>query len=172
MSQKGNFPMPFDPDRHHRHSMRLPNYDYTQPGTYYLTLCTHQRACLFGEILDGVMNLNPFGTIVTEDWAHLPKHHPHLALDVFVVMPNHLHGILVLCEENTRSISDIMRGFKSFSARRINRLRQLNGVAVWQTAFYDHVVRDESDLARIREYIVNNPARWAEDVENQADGDG
>ena len=88
--------MPYNPTRHDRRSIRLKGYDYTSPGAYFLTLCTHQRQCLFGGIVDGVMHLNAWGQIVERDWLAIPNHNSHVELDEFVVMPNHFHGILII----------------------------------------------------------------------------
>ena len=88
--------MKYDPQKHHRRSIRLKGHDYTSPGAYFITICTHQRQCLFGEIVDGEMQLNEFGKWVDACWQRLPTHFPHLQLDRFVVMPNHIHGILTL----------------------------------------------------------------------------
>lgn len=91
--------MKYDPTKHHRRSIRLKGYDYTQPGTYFITICTHHQQCLFGELVESKMQLNQFGQIVRSHWLKLPKYHPHLQLDVFVVMPNHIHGILALTND-------------------------------------------------------------------------
>src|SRR5260221_5654540 len=101
--------MAYDPDKHHRRSIRLDGYDYAQEGAYFITICTHHREELFGEVQDGAMLLNANGHLVTEHWQKLPDFHLNLALDVFVVMPNHLHGILILSETNNPSkpISEI-----------------------------------------------------------------
>jgi REP element-mobilizing transposase RayT len=88
--------MKYDPQKHHGRSIRLKGHDYTSPGAYFITICTHQRQCLFGEIIDGEMQLNEFGKWVDACWKRLPTHFPHLQLDRFVVMPNHIHGILTL----------------------------------------------------------------------------
>ncbi|MBW4521018.1 MAG: hypothetical protein KME16_15105 [Scytolyngbya sp. HA4215-MV1] len=88
--------MKYDPDKHHRRSIRLQEYNYTAPGAYFITLCTRQRQCLFGAIVNGEMQLNALGQMVNAYWQRLPSHFPHLTLDAFVVMPNHIHGILVL----------------------------------------------------------------------------
>lgn len=83
-----------DPAKHHRRSIRLKGYDYSQPGAYYVTVCTQNRTCLLGGVVDGVMRLNEYGEIVARTWNDLPNHNPHIELDAFVVMPNHVHGIL------------------------------------------------------------------------------
>ena len=86
--------MLYDPNRHHRRSIRLKEYDYTQPGAYFITICTHDRAGLFGEIVDGEMRLNDCGRVAEQCWLDIPSHFPHAELDAFVIMPNHVHGIL------------------------------------------------------------------------------
>jgi putative transposase len=90
--------MPYDPDKHHRRSVRLKDFDYSQPGAYYVTLCTIGRLCLFGEVVDGIMILNDMGRIVEDCWHELPAHYPHVALDAIVIMPNHVHAVIVLVE--------------------------------------------------------------------------
>ncbi len=91
--------MTFNPEKHHRRSIRLQEYDYTQPGAYFVTICTYQRQCLFGEIIDAAMHLNTCGEIVQACWNNLPNHFPFMELDAFVIMPNHIHGIIILTEQ-------------------------------------------------------------------------
>jgi putative transposase len=282
--------MAYDPEKHHRRSIRLKGYDYTQPGAYFITICTHGRECLFGEIIDGEMHLNEAGQIVVQTWQDLPNHVPNVQLDAFVVMPNHVHGIIIITDHAegigaglkparttmgpdsaadsgstagpgsvgagsvgagsvgagsvgagsepapttttapgsaagfgpttgsgpvgagptmgsgptaapgsttgsdpvgagsepaptepaptepaptepapTRSsygLPEIVRQFKTFSARRINELRGTPGTPVWQRNYYEHIIRNESSLNRIRQYIAENPARWDADQEN------
>ncbi|MBI2934295.1 MAG: transposase [Chloroflexi bacterium] len=158
-----------------RRSLRLKEYDYSQSGAYFVTLCTYERESLFRRIVDYEMKMNAYGVIADECWRDLPSHYPGVSLDVVVVMPNHLHGIVWLSDEQkdeartdaarTKQIAlpEVIRGFKTFSARKLNEMRQTRGVPVWQRNYYEHVVRDEPDLTAIREYIVNNPAKWAED---------
>ena len=161
-----------------RRSIRLKGYDYSQAGAYFVTVCTHRRACLFGEIVGDAMRPNACGTIVMQAWDVLPTHYPHVALDAFVVMPNHVHGIVLFADDTLgaglkpapthkhHALSEIVRAFKTFSARTINERRATPGAPVWQRNYYEHVVRDETALNRIREYIANNPARWADDPDN------
>lgn len=181
--------MTYDPERHHRRSIRLQNYDYASPGAYYITLCVKNRECLFGEIVDGTMRLNPYGTIVNAVWHGLPNHYPHVELDAWVIMPNHVHGIIVLADTpvgagfkpaptdpakpaptatptKRHGLPEIVRAFKTFSARRINDMRKTPGTSIWQRNYYEHIVRSEASLNRIRHYIINNPTRWAVDHEN------
>ena len=95
--------MPYDSQKHHRRSIRLKGYDYTQPGAYYITLCTKARQCLFGDVVKGEMRLNSLGYIAFTCWQAIPNHFPHVELDAFVIMPNHLHGILVISDTLTRA---------------------------------------------------------------------
>ncbi len=94
--------MLYDPQRHHRHSIRLKGYDYTQPGAYFVTLCIRHRECLLGEIIKGVMHLSPFGCIVEKEWYRTTAVRRNVELDAFVIMPNHIHGIIVLTDTNSR----------------------------------------------------------------------
>lgn len=166
--------MKYNPHIHHRRSIRLKGYDYSRPGAYFITICTHQRECLLGEIIDGQIQLNQFGKIVQYHWQNLEKHHSHIQLDEFVVMPNHFHGIIII---NTKldtdtsiniqqtAIPEIIRGFKTFSARQINKLRHQPGVPLWQRNYYERIIRDEEELNQIKKYIINNPQNWEKDLE-------
>jgi len=237
--------MTYDPEKHHRRSIRLKGYDYTQPGAYFITICTQGRECLFGEIIDGEMHLNEAGQIVVQTWQDLPNHISNVQLDAFVVMPNHVHGIIIITERaggigagfkparttmgpgsaggagstagpgsvgagsvgagsepapttttapgpaagsgpttgsgpvgagsepaptaparSSHGLPEIVRQFKTFSARRINELRGTPGTPVWQRNYYEHIIRDEFSLSRIRQYIAENPARWDADREH------
>ncbi|MCH8989105.1 MAG: transposase [Chloroflexi bacterium] len=181
--------MTFDPEKHARGSIRLPRYDYTQPGAYFITICAADRRCIFGEIIDGTMRLNRNGLIAAAQWAGLPKHYSNAMLDEFVLMPNHVHGIICLTDGQHSSVGagfkpaltspqskprhrlpEIIRGFKTFSSRSINQLRGTAGAPVWQRNYYEHVVRGEDDLDHIRRYIIENPLKWAEDPENPITG--
>src|SRR5438094_6505812 len=93
----------FDPDKHHRRSIRLQDYDYSQDGAYFVTICAFDHVCVFGEITDGIMRLNDAGVIVRAAWDDLPRHYPHVVLDAFVIMPNHVHGIIVIEGESIRA---------------------------------------------------------------------
>jgi putative transposase len=158
--------MPNDPPPRRR-SLRLPGYDYSQAGAYFVTACTQNRLMLFGEVIDCDVRLNEMGTIVQQTWDDLPRHYHGIDLDAFIVMPNHVHGIIILADQSERrhAIPEIVRGFKTFSARRVNERVGKRGV-LWQRGYYEHVIRNEKALDRIRAYIANNPARWADDPEN------
>ena len=180
--------MTYDPHKHHRRSIRLQGYDYAQAGAYFVTICTQNRECLFGDVVDGAMRLNEFGEIVRLTWEDLPNHVANIVLDAFVVMPNHAHGVIFITDsvvvgagsepaptepaptQHTQPrrypLPEIIRQFKTFSARRINELRGTPGISVWQRNYYEHIIRDDESLNRIRRYILENPQRWAMDREN------
>jgi len=170
-------PLETDSALHRRRSRRLKGYDYSQAGTYFVTICTHNRECTFGHILDGEMVLNDAGRMVQAVWDELAGRFSGLELDTFTVMPNHVHGIIVsvgalLAAPSPQgraspapTLGDVMRAFKSLSAIRVNRMAMRTG-SLWQRNYYEHVIRDESDLNRIRQYIRDNPACWAEDEDN------
>ncbi|GLI32783.1 transposase [Desulforhabdus amnigena] len=166
-----------------RRSIRLRGYDYSQAGAYFVTICTQNRECLFGEIVDGEMRLNTAGKIVADEWVKTEEIRNEIEMDEWVVMPNHLHGILVItgsgitphgegdrrCRGDQpvaptgprpRSIGAVMAGFKSAVTKRINELRRTPGQKLWQRNYWEHIVRTETELNRIREYIWNNPAQW------------
>ena len=156
-----------------RKSIRLRGYDYAAPNWYFVTICVDRRRAIFGTVVETQVALSRAGRIVANTWNRLPEFYP-VALENFVIMPNHLHGIVVIEDVSPSSeippprrpaLSEIIRGFKSMSAREINRAAR-KPRAVWQRGFYEHVIRDDSDLARIREYIDDNPIAWANDPEN------
>jgi len=173
----------FAPQRHHRRSIRLKGYDYTQAGAYFVTVCTWNRQCLFGKVVDGEMRLDGRGEIVHQEWLRTAKMRPGVQLDAFVVMPNHIHGIIIITDDRrgtlqraptaeqfgrptSNSIPTIVRLFKSAVTKRINNARGTPGMPVWQRNYYEHVIRNERSLDRIRRYIVENPLRWHLDREN------
>ena len=156
-----------------RRSIRLRGYDYSTPGAYFVTACTQNRFPLFGQVANDKMEANRFGAIVEDCWAKLPDHYDNVALDAFILMPNHVHGVIIIKDEPTgigaglrRGLPEIVRAFKTFSARKINEMRPSIGTPVWQRGFYDHVIRSEDELDRVRAYIMDNPRRWLEDVDN------
>ena len=177
---------------HHRRSIRLPGYDYSQPGAYFVTLVTKNREELFGEVVNGKMLLNDIGECAAFQYKTLLKHFP-IMIDSWIIMPNHLHGILILPrmgEASVSTISDfnfdivpdasprrpigtkpgslgaIVQNYKSISTRRINSLRHTHGEQVWQRNYYEHIIRSEGELQQIEDYINDNPLKWAEDQEH------
>jgi putative transposase len=165
-----------------RLSLRLKDYDYASPGAYFVTICTKDRSLLFGDVLEGNMRLTDFGRIVDQEWQISAKIRQEITLDTFVVMPNHLHGVIFIKESDVgatggspfrsgprrHSLASFLSGFKSATTKHINNLRQSPGAPVWQRNYYEYVIRNEQSLHRIREYIANNPARWDFDRENPA----
>ncbi len=160
---------------------RLKEYDYSQPGGYFITICTKNRYCLFGKVENDQMKLNHCGEIAQLSWSQLSEHYHNVELDVFIIMPNHIHGIIFLTDVGAgfkpaptvlgfycHPLPEIVRGFKTFSSKKINELRNMSGTPVWQRNYYEHVIRKDESLDKIREYIVTNPLRWALDRENPA----
>ncbi len=160
--------MPYDPTINHRRSIRLKDYDYSQAGAYFVTTVSYGRNCLFGEIIHGEIQLSIGGQIVKSSWLDLPNHYPEIECDSFCIMPNHFHDIIVVTNKLDcgHSLPEIMRGFKTFSARKINYLRRTPGIPVWPKNYYEHIIRDQEDMNCIREYIEANPIRWFDDDEN------
>ena len=191
----------YDPTRHHRRSIRLPAYDYTQPGAYFVTICSQNRECLFGDVINEEMILNQRGEMVERTWRELAECYPGVEVDAFVIMPNHVHGIIVLVEAGplgvgpvgagpracpegpgacpgrpqgvapTMSLPDVVHRFKSLTTARYRTGVLQDGWQpfpgrLWQRNYYEHVIRDEEELNRIRQYIIDNPGRWQDDVEN------
>ena len=206
---------PSDPRHHHRRSIRLPGYDYTRPGAYFITLVAAQRECLFGEIMAAEMVLNDFGSIVAETWQWLPAQYPYVLIGAWCVMPNHFHEIIMIDDSAHRGgsfgvddgsfyrrggsrpaptggpaptgepapagnaqndstptgiikikpLGQLVGAFKTVSAKHINLARHTPAAPVWQRNYYEHIIRDENEYARIRLYIAANPANWQADEE-------
>lgn len=203
--------MDYDPQIHHRRSIRLAGYDYSQSGAYFVTVCTQGRQTLFGTVADGMMEPNDAGRMIQAAWDGLPQRFPGLELDAFIVMPNHVHGIIVIpvaddatgdmgandvgaglvpapCAPTTTgattgattggattrvapTLGDVVGAFKSWTT--VLYARGVRGAGwvsfdgrLWQRNYYEHIIRNEAELDRIREYIMTNPGRWAEDRED------
>jgi len=178
-----------------RRSVRLQGYDYSGDGAYFVTVCTHDRKCLFGDVADGKMRLNELGRVVFDCWSAIPIHFGHTVLDSFVVMPNHVHGIIFI-DENRHgsgvgarhavplpsnplprlfesfgkpvcgSIPTTIRSFKSAVTKRINEMRNKPAYPIWQRNYYERIVRNETELNNVRQYIRDNPLKWETDPEN------
>jgi REP element-mobilizing transposase RayT len=167
-------------DKRQRRSIRLKDYDYSQAGAYFVTICTYNKEWIFGNVVNGEMMLDEYGKVAREEWDRSAEIRREVELDFFVVMPNHIHGIVVIVESNVgatgrsplpkgptpKSIGAMVAGFKSAATRRINELRGTPYKLVWQRNYYEHVIRNEDNLNEIREYIVNNPLKWDLDSEN------
>ena len=242
--------------QNHRQSVRIEGYDYSRAGAYFVTICTRHREVVFGGIVNGAMILNEFGSVVSYCWRDLPRRFQTIGIDAFVIMPNHVHGIIMLTADSdpkvTRrpsvgagfvttsprhaarptgpvaihhgaisrpaptegvasetivsvgaglatttvrgaarpyvpsashrgvvprpaptsaaagpvSLPDIIRVFKSLSARRINGMRHTRGLPLWQRGYYEHVIRTEDELGRAQTYITDNPSLWSLDSDN------
>ncbi|MDE3134978.1 MAG: transposase [Acidobacteriota bacterium] len=177
----------------HRRSIRVRGYDYADRGGYFVTICTQERVSLFGDVVSGEMRLNAMGQFVRAEWFKTADVRANVFLDAneFVVMPNHVHGIIWIMRATpvgatrrvapedvsapsrhhpqgprTGSLGAIIGQFKSLTTRRINEHRHTPGATVWQRGFYEHVIRRSDALDKIRQYIFENPARWQFDSEN------
>ena len=158
----------YDPNIHHRRSIRLKGYDYAQAGLYFITICVQNRECMFGEIIDGKMILNDAGKMIENEWINLKKRYENIELHEFITMPNHFHGILEIVVGAAPTVGDMMGAFKSISTvEYIRGVKNLNwqpfNGKLWQRDYYEHIIRDERAYENISNYIVNNPAKWAAD---------
>ena len=181
--------MTYNPEIHHRRSIRLKDYDYSQEGAYFVTICTYKRIEMFGEIINGVMHLNECGKIAQDIWDTLPGRFPGIELDHFIVMPNHVHGIIVRTElvranfpssveatalaamnalqryrttsNRSQSLKEIVRTFKGAVTYYMHTKGTLE--FGWQHNYYEHIIRNTKELTLIRDYIINNPQKWQED---------
>ena len=191
----------FDPQKHHRRSIRLPGYDYASAGAYYVTIVAWQRECLFGEVINKEMQLNKVGKIVEWEWLELPKRLSYISLGAHMVMPNHFHGILFVHENvgatrqgqpmsqpkekplptiipdsidgsplprgpKPASLGAIMAQFKSRVTKRIWKFPEFKETPIWQRNYYEHIIRNQTDLQNKTDYIAANPLLWDEDDEN------
>lgn len=170
-----------------RRSIRLQNYDYSQEGMYFITICTYQKQCIFGEIFKGTMILNQIGNLVEREWLKSVSIREEIELDEWVVMPNHIHGIVIIHHNNNlndekknitgainepkkrirkpKSLSSFIAGFKASVTKEIKKLCRDEKPLVWQRNYYETVIRNEQQLNQIREYIRYNPLRWNNDPE-------
>ena len=183
----------YNPKKHHRKSIRLAGYDYSQAGLYFVTICCEDKICRFGQVKNGTMVLNEYGQIANDEWLKTAQIRPHVQLHEFVVMPNHIHGIIQLLDigrgelhsPNTnelhspdnnwgvcktplrgpsQTIGAIVRGYKSSVTKQINLLCAIDAsIKLWQRNYHDHIIRNEQSYQRISEYIINNPTKWKDD---------
>jgi putative transposase len=164
-----------------RQSIRLPDYDYSQNGAYFITICTWNQKSMFGDIAGCEMCLNETGVIVSRQWNMLPERNTHVLIDEWIVMPNHLHGIVILTDairntqgsdENNvmpkirKGIGRIIGAFKTASTNAINEYFNGTTRKIWQRNYYERIIRNEKEHENIRCYILENPARWAVDKGN------
>lgn len=184
--------MNYNPEIHHRKSIRLKGYDYSSNGAYFITICVKNRECLFGEIIKNKMNLSEIGKIAHKFWQEIANHFENVQIDNFVIMPNHVHGIIVINNvgvihelpllhelqpqsddnfpENIKRrkmlIPKIIGRYKMNVSKNINQIIEAPAMSIWQRNYYEHIIRSEKSLNAIREYIINNPLKWALDKEN------
>ena len=135
---------------------RLASYDYSKPNYYFVTICTHEKKCMFGT----PHRLNWKGKIAEEGLMQIPKHFPSVFVDKFVVMPNHVHGIIVL-QDSGADVPTVVGQYKAFVTKQIRKREP--DVQIWQTSFHDHVIRSQEKYEKIWNYIEGNPAKWCED---------
>jgi putative transposase len=166
-------------DRRRRRSIRLKDFDYTAGALYFVTICADRTRCIFGRVVDGETRLNLLGRIVEDEWTKSLELRRHIDLDAYVIMPNHFHAIVALFDQGARSaplrgkrlqdgmqeksLASLIAGFKASATRRAAAALPRLRTPIWQRNFYEHVVRDDRDLERIRGYVEANPARWEED---------
>lgn len=169
-------------NHHQRRSVRLPGFNYGSIGKYFITICSHRKTHLFGVILHGEMQLNELGLAVQRCWQALPSHFPHVELDQFVIMPNHIHGIISIVSTHieaekakdisplrkqlavrgtSKTLGSIVRGFKAGVTKWARQ--NMDICMVWQRNYYDHIIRNDADYLRLAEYIITNPQRWRSD---------
>ena len=175
-----------DQPTYHRRSIRLDGFDYSQNGAYFVTLVTFQRQCLLGKVLDGQMVLSSIGKIVREEWfssANIRKE-IHLDAEDFIVMPNHIHGVVQFVgaqglrpisnsggrrpplQRKPQSLSSFIAGFKSSATKRAIAFDGTIAGSIWQRNYYEHIIRNQNDLENIYKYIQFNPIQWTKDEEN------
>lgn len=174
-----------------RKALRLAEYDYTTPGAYFVTICVQDKRPILGKIIEEKLHHSEVGEKVNEVWHNLPNHYGNIELDEFIVMPNHVHGIIWIIDTSPlpetvgaglrpaqpdreglrpsltfagrHGLPEIVKAFKSFSAREINKTIEDQGRFSWQRSYHDHVIRNEEDLYQHRAYIHNNPLKWGLD---------
>ena len=191
--------MKYNPEIHNRKSIRLKGYDYSQPGAYYVTICVGGRECVFGHV--GVQNFEPrvclseLGKIADDCWQEIPEHFPNVRLDEYIIMPNHVHGILCIADENDNfvvGVQNIVIGVQNFEPlqQKRNEYQKIiprslgsiirgfkigvtnwynlhnHGHFQWQRNFHDRIIRDKYELDQKRKYIQNNPKNWHNDEHN------
>ena len=173
--------MVYNPIINHRKSIRLKEYDYSQPGEYFITICIYEKKCILGEIVDENILFSPIGEIAKRCWEEIPEHFSNVELDEYVIMPNHIHGIIMITEcrdlinqiptknyplmKNQKvTLGKIIRHYKARTAKHIHDSGSMD--FRWQPLFYDRIIRSDKELNNIRNYIINNPLKWYLDEEN------
>jgi putative transposase len=162
--------MAYNPEQHHRRSIRLKGFDYSQSAIYFITICIQDRKCLLGSIEDNRMLLSDPGNLVLEQWLELPIRFPSVIIDQFVVMPNHFHGIIYTTDNTLTkpTLGEIVGSFKSIVTHKyIDGINNKNWAPfnqrLWQRNYYERIVRNDLELQNIQQYIQNNPIDWQTD---------
>lgn len=182
----------YNPNTHHRKSIRLKEYDYTNANWYYVTICSLNKENVFSKVANNKVVLNDIGLIVQEEWLRTKEIRKNIDLDDYVIMPNHIHGIIIIeydlnelnnngddCRDTMHrvptdrtfgspipnSLSTIIGAFKAAATRRISKTLKSHQ-SIWQRNFYEHIIRNDDDLYRIRKYIQLNPLKWNLDEYN------
>jgi putative transposase len=167
--------MTYNPEKHHRRSIRLQGFDYSRSAAYFVTICVQNRECLFGTIPESgeQVILNDAGQMVSAEWLALPTRFPSILLDEFIVMSNHFHGIIYICTDSIDNLTlgKIIGAFKSIVTNHyINGVKNKNWKPfdrrLWQRNYYEIILRDDSALQKIQQYIQNNPFTWQTDSLN------
>jgi putative transposase len=172
-----------DAEKPQRHPLRLPSYDYSHAGAYFVTICTQGSACMLGDVSAGSVDLSEEGKLINAAWQSLPARFPAIELDAMVIMPNHIHGIIIIQSANKPlskrtsamncaptddmlpiTLGEVIRVFKAVSCRWVRK--EINPEFSWQRNYYEHIIRDENELNSIRQYITRNPLQWAVDEGN------
>jgi putative transposase len=186
-----------DKELPNRKSIRLKEYDYARAGAYFVTICSWNKQCVFGTVEEDTVQLNELGRVVESCWQEIPEHFAKVELDEFIIMPNHIHGIIILNDQEdytcrdtihrvressgesktesfgnptASSIPTIIRTFKAAVTRESRRLRLFTSERLWQGGYFERIIRNENAMMKAREYIVNNPLEWHFDRENPAVG--
>lgn len=166
----------YNPQKHHRRSVRLRGYDYSQPGAYFVTLNVRDGECVLGDVVDGHMQWTALGRIVNDFWAQVPVRFPHVSIDQQIVMPNHAHAIIIIHEgaegaitaprQNRPTLGQIVAFYKYETTTQINDLCGNDPMPFWQRSFYEHIIRNQRALEAVRKYIADNPFNWELDQDH------
>ena len=162
--------MSHNPILPNRKSLRLNEYDYSQAGAYFVTICCYDGFSRFGKVIHDEMNLNEYGKIAYHQWLQMSIRYLHCEFDVFQIMPNHIHGIIVINDVDINAkgamLGNIVGAYKSLVANQCLKLYKIKGQRMgqfWQRSYYDHIIRNDKAYKQILEYIISNPQQWEND---------
>ena len=146
-------------------NVRIPGYDYTQPGAYFLTICSYQRKQIFSKIHDTIVHPSPLGNLLKENWTSIPARYPGCELGEYVLMPNHMHAIFVIIDPNWRkSLGQLVQTFKAAVTKQA--AQKGLGQNIWQHNYFEHIIRSDLEMEKITEYILTNPLTWGDQETN------